>query len=149
MVSTVAAYILSPYCDAAVSPAYNLSLAVRLQRLRYLGHMLRLPHDSVVRRSLKGMTGGGKGAYSWTAGVQNWNISRPWQRTTLHDGTKWWHLWFRRYTVPLDPLGPLWTLELWPTVTPPTLLELCRSWSAVTPSAACSLGSKSTPVLCR
>ena len=43
-------------------------------------------------------------------------------------------------------------LELCPTwsaVTPPTLLELCSAWPAVTPSVACLLGSKSTPVLCR
>ena len=37
---------------------------------------------------------------------------------------------------------------IWP-VTPPTLLELCRAWPAVTPLAGCSLGSKSTPMLCR
>ena len=47
------------YRVTAVSPAYNLLLSVRQRRLRYLGHLLRLPHDSVVRRTLLAMAGGG------------------------------------------------------------------------------------------
>ena len=46
------------YRDTAISPAYNLLLAVRQRRLRYLGHFLRLPRDSVVRRTLIAMTDG-------------------------------------------------------------------------------------------
>ena len=48
------------YRDTAISPAYNLLLAVRQRRLRYLGHLLRLPRDSVVRRTLIAMTDGGQ-----------------------------------------------------------------------------------------
>ena len=64
------------YRVTAVSPAYNLLLSVRQRRLRYLGHLLRLPHDSVVRRTLIAMAGGGNrypegSASSWTARVQN------------------------------------------------------------------------------
>ena len=47
------------YRVTAISPAYNLLLSVRQRRLRYLGHLLRLPHDSVVRRTLVAMAGGG------------------------------------------------------------------------------------------
>ena len=47
------------YRVTAVSPAYNLLLSVRQRRLRYLGHLLRLPHDSVVRRTLIAMADGG------------------------------------------------------------------------------------------
>ena len=47
------------YRVTAVSPAYNLLLSERQRRLRYLGHLLRLPHDSVVRRTLIAMAGGG------------------------------------------------------------------------------------------
>ena len=47
------------YRDTAVSPAYNLLLSVRKRRLRYQGHLLRLPHDSVVRRTFIAMAGGG------------------------------------------------------------------------------------------
>ena len=47
------------YRVTAVSPAYNLLLYVRQRRLRYLGHLLRIPHDSVVRRTLIAMAGGG------------------------------------------------------------------------------------------
>ena len=36
------------YSDTAISPAYNLLLAVWQRRLRYLGHLLRLPRDSVL-----------------------------------------------------------------------------------------------------
>ena len=46
------------YRDAAIAPAYNLLLAVRQRRLRYLGHLLRLPHDRVVCRTLTAMTEG-------------------------------------------------------------------------------------------
>ena len=42
-----------------VSPAYNLLLSVRQRHLRYLGHLLRLPHDSVVRRTRIAMADGG------------------------------------------------------------------------------------------
>ena len=47
------------YRDTAVSPAFNLLLSVRQRGLRYLGHLLRLPHDRVVRITLMAMTGGG------------------------------------------------------------------------------------------
>ena len=47
------------YRVTAVSPANNLLLSVRQRRLRYLGHLLRLPHDSVVRRTLIAMADGG------------------------------------------------------------------------------------------
>ena len=43
---------LEEYRVTAVYPAYTLLLYVRQPRLRYLGHLLRLPHDSVVRRTL-------------------------------------------------------------------------------------------------
>ena len=46
------------YRDTAISPAYNLLLAVRQRRLHYLGHLLRLPPESVVRRTLIAMTDG-------------------------------------------------------------------------------------------
>ena len=45
------------YHDTAIYPAYLL-LAVRQRRLRYLGHLLHLPCDSVVRRTLIAMTDG-------------------------------------------------------------------------------------------
>ena len=38
---------------------YNLVLAVRKRRLRYLGHVLRLPAESIVRRSLLALVKGG------------------------------------------------------------------------------------------
>ena len=87
-------------CDTAISRAYNMLLAVQHRRLRYLWHLLRLPRVSVVRRTLLAMrmettrTAIRKGAYSWTARVQNWKTMIPWQWTALHGGTKWRHLCF-------------------------------------------------------
>ena len=40
------------YRDTATTPVYDLVLAVRKRRMRYLGHVLRLPQDRIVRRSL-------------------------------------------------------------------------------------------------
>ncbi len=90
------------YRDTGISRAHNMLLVVQQRRLRYLWHLLRLPRDSVVRRTLlaltdlhpKTRTAIRKGAYSWTTRVQNWKTLRPWQWTALHGGTKWRHLCF-------------------------------------------------------
>ena len=47
------------YRIRATVPVYNLVLAVRKRRLRYLGHVLRLPAESIVRRSLLALVKGG------------------------------------------------------------------------------------------
>ena len=40
------------YRETATAPAYDLVLAVRRRRLRYLGHVLRMPADRMVRCAL-------------------------------------------------------------------------------------------------
>ena len=40
------------YREMATAPAYDLALAVRRRRLRYLGHVLRMPADMMVRCAL-------------------------------------------------------------------------------------------------
>ena len=53
---------LTHSCEAwnlTISPVYNMLLAVRRRRLRYLGHILCIRRYSVVRRTLMAMTGGG------------------------------------------------------------------------------------------
>ena len=47
------------YRTTATAPVYDLVLAGRKQRLRYLGHVLRLPADRVVQRSLVALGKGG------------------------------------------------------------------------------------------
>ena len=47
------------YRTTATVPVYNLVLAVRKRRLRYLGHVLRLSAESIVRRSLLALVKGG------------------------------------------------------------------------------------------
>ena len=37
------------YRETATAPAYDLVLAVRRRRLRYLGHVLSMPSDRMVR----------------------------------------------------------------------------------------------------
>ena len=46
------------YRTTATVPAYNLVLVVRKRRLRYLGHVLRLPAESIVRLSLLALVKG-------------------------------------------------------------------------------------------
>ena len=40
------------YRAISTTPAYNLLLAIRWHRLRYLGHILRMPESRIVRRAL-------------------------------------------------------------------------------------------------
>ena len=47
------------YRTTATVPADNLVLAVRKCQLRYLGHVLHLPAESIVRRSLLALVKGG------------------------------------------------------------------------------------------
>ena len=41
-----------PYRDTAVNPDFNLVRAIRKRRLRFLGHILRLPPERLLRKSL-------------------------------------------------------------------------------------------------
>ena len=47
------------YHDRATTPVYDLVLAVRQRRMRYLGHVLRMPPDRIVRRALVALVKGG------------------------------------------------------------------------------------------
>ena len=47
------------YRVTATPPVYDLLLAVRKRRFRYLGHVLRLSPDRMVRRSLVALVKGG------------------------------------------------------------------------------------------
>ena len=51
-----------PYRDTATSPAYDLVLAIRRRRLRFLGHILRMDQSRLVRRTLTAYVHGGAGA---------------------------------------------------------------------------------------
>ena len=86
------------YRVTAVSPAYNLLLFVRQRRLRYLGHLLRLPHDSVVRRTRIAMAGGGN-RYPEGSHFMDCHGS---ELKDLDIGNTCGF----NYAVPLDPLGP-------------------------------------------
>ena len=45
--------------EMASSPPFDLNLTIRKRRLRYLGHILRMEPDRLVRRTLMALTEGG------------------------------------------------------------------------------------------
>ncbi len=47
------------YRVTATAPEYDLLRAIRQRRLRYLGHILRMPESRVVRRTLVALVKGG------------------------------------------------------------------------------------------
>ena len=47
------------YRHMATAPVFDLLRAIRQRRLRYLGHILRMPESRVVRRALMALTGSG------------------------------------------------------------------------------------------
>ena len=47
------------YWVTATAPEYDLLLAIRQRRLRYFGHILRMPESRVVRRALVALAKGG------------------------------------------------------------------------------------------
>ena len=47
------------YRDTATAPQYDLLRAIHQRRMRYLGHVLRMPESRVVRRALMALTEGG------------------------------------------------------------------------------------------
>ena len=49
------------YRATATTPVYDLVLAVRKRRMRYLGYVLRLPPGMIVRRSFIALVKGGLG----------------------------------------------------------------------------------------
>ena len=48
------------YRVTATNPSFNLVLAIRRRRLRYLGHILRMDTNRLVRRTLKAYVHGGE-----------------------------------------------------------------------------------------
>jgi hypothetical protein len=47
------------YRETATNPDFDLVLSIRQRRLRYLGHIMRMPPDRLVRRTLKAYVDGG------------------------------------------------------------------------------------------
>jgi len=47
------------YRDEAVSPSYNLVAAVRRRRMRWLGHILRMPDERLLPQTIRGIASDG------------------------------------------------------------------------------------------
>ena len=101
------------YPVTATAPEYNLLIAIGQRRLRYLGHILRMPESRMVRRALMalakgstvypkgsllyGLPGNDDGPASGTSTVA-WCVECTGQTISL----RW------TATIPLDPLGLRW-----------------------------------------
>jgi hypothetical protein len=48
------------YRDTATKPVVNLLILIRRRRMRYLGHLLRMPPERLVKRSLLAYIDGGR-----------------------------------------------------------------------------------------
>ena len=48
------------YRETATKPAVDLVLQIRRRRMRYLGHLLRMPPERLVRRTLMAYIDGGR-----------------------------------------------------------------------------------------
>ena len=66
------------YRVTATTPVYDLALAVRKRRMRYLGHVLRLPPDRIVRRSLIALVKGGTYYPEGSLFRSRWSTPEPW-----------------------------------------------------------------------
>ena len=93
----------------------DLMMAIRQRRLRYLGH---LPPDSVVRRTLMAMPGGGnrypeESLFVDCQGSELKALDYKPHCMAVQSGDT---CVLKCYTVPLDPLGPLWTLDRLPVL---------------------------------
>ena len=81
------------YHDTALSPAYNLLFAVRQRSLRYLGHLLCLPRDSMVRRSLMAMAGGGNRYPEGILFMDNQGSELKYLDTLAYGQVSWLRFW--------------------------------------------------------
>ena len=97
----------------ATAPEYDLIRAIRQRRLRYLGHILRMPESRVVRRTLVALAKGGtvypKGSLFMDCQAMEYvpaNGSSTAARCVECTGQTTTLRWTA--TVPLDPLGLRW-----------------------------------------
>ena len=65
------------YRDEATTPRFNLPRAIRQRRMRWLGHILRMPDNRLVRRAVVGLAANG---HPYPSGSLLMNCNRP-----LHD----------------------------------------------------------------
>ena len=94
------------YRVTATAPAYDLVLAVRKRRLRYIGHVLRLPADRMVRRALLVHVMGCRQYPAGSLSSDCADVSLPQLVTMASDRAMWrakvaslsWHL---RYRLPV------------------------------------------------
>ena len=75
--------------ETATNPLYNLLLAVRKRRLRFLGHVLRMDNDSLLRRTLLAYTQGGEKIPEGSLLADCSNMSLLQLEAAAQDRTKW------------------------------------------------------------
>ena len=99
------------YRVTATAPAYDLLLAIRQRRLRYIGHILRMPESRVVRRALVALAKGGT-VYSKGSLFMDCQAMEMNQLVALAQRRGAWNALAKQLrrttTVPLDPLDLRW-----------------------------------------
>jgi len=77
------------YRETATNPPFNLVLAIRKRRMRYLGHILRMSPNRLLRRTFMAYTHGGNGAPD--GGLMDDCNSLPIEELALvaHDRRRW------------------------------------------------------------
>ena len=102
------------YRVTATAPEYDLLLAIRQRRLRYLGHILRMPESRVVRRALVALAKGGsvypKGSLFMDCQTMKFHqlVALVLTAARCMERTGQTTMMRRTATVPLDPLGLRW-----------------------------------------
>ena len=77
------------YRETATNPVFNLLLSVRKRRLRYLGHVLRMSNDRLVKKTLLAYTHGGEHVPEGSLLMDCDNLSLPELELAAQDRKKW------------------------------------------------------------
>ena len=77
------------YRETATNPAYDLLLSVRKRRLRFLGHILRMTNERLVKKTLLAYTHGGENIPVGSLLMDCGNLSLRELERAAHDRKKW------------------------------------------------------------
>ena len=76
------------YRDEAIAPTADLLRAIRQRRMRWLGHILRMPENRLVRRAVVGLATNGR---PYPSGCLLMDCDRPFEDvvSTAEDRAAW------------------------------------------------------------
>ena len=107
------------YRHTATAPVFDLVRAIRQRRLRYLGHIMRMPESRVVRRALVSLTVTGtqsqRAAFSWNARQSHSRTLRRAAWNTMVNPLPYMNNNINFPLLPLDPVGLIWMSYIHPS----------------------------------